>query len=124
MQEIKTHVESFSYICNMDIREQIIGKLIAEGGFWSYDKKSVRENISDAQLIEATLERLDIDEIDLLFRLFPAKKIKEVWRRTMVVQGDYYYSLNRFYAWYYFNIRYPDRYLKAMVTRHLSKFTS
>lgn len=39
----------------------------------------------------------------------------------MVVQGDYYYSLNRFIAWYYFDIRYPDRYLKAMMTRHLNK---
>ena len=105
----------------MSIREQIADKLIAVGGFWSYDEKSVRQNLSDEQLIEATLEKLDLDEIDLLFQLFPAKKIKEVWQRTMVGQGDYYHSLNRFYAWYYFNIRYPDRYLKAMLTRHLSK---
>lgn len=108
----------------MSIREQIADKLIAVGGFWSYDEKSVRQNVSDEQLIEATLEKLDLDDIDLLFQLFPAKKIKEVWQRTMVVQGDYYHSLNRFYAWYYFDIRYPDRYLKAMMTRHLSKRTA
>ena len=108
----------------MNIREHIADKLIASSGFWSYDKTSVRENMSDDQLIEAALEKLDLDDIDLLFRLFPAKKIKDVWRRTMVVQGDYYYSLNRFFAWYYFGIRYPDRYLKAMMTRHLSKLTA
>jgi hypothetical protein len=108
----------------MNVREQIIDKLIAVGGFWSYDKESVRQTVSDEQLIEAALEKLDIEEIDKLFSLFPAKKIKEVWRRTMVVQGDYYYSLNRFFAWYYFDIRYPDRYLKAMMTRHLSKLTA
>ena len=108
----------------MNIREHIADKLIASGGFWSYDKTSVRENMSDDQLIEAALEKLDLDDIDLLFRLFPAKKIKDVWHRTMVVQGDYYYSLNRFFAWYYFGIRYPDRYLKAMMTRHLSKLTA
>lgn len=107
----------------MNIREHIADKLIVPGGFWSYDKTSVRENMSDDQLIEAALEKLDLDDIDLLFRLFPAKKIKDVWRRTMVVQGDYYYSLNRFFAWYYFDIRYPDRYLKAMMTRRLSKLT-
>ena len=95
----------------MNIREHIADKLIDSGGFWSYDKTSVRENI-------------DLDDIDLLFRLFSAKKIKDVWLRTMVVQGDYYYSLNRFFAWYYFGIRYPDRYLKAMMTRHLSKLTA
>ncbi|WP_418991734.1 hypothetical protein [Alistipes sp.] len=105
----------------MKIREQLAKKLMGAGGFWSYDKDSVRQNLSDEQLIEATLEKLDLDDINLLFELFPAKKIKEVWRRKMVVQGDYYYSLNRFLAWYYFDIRYPDRYLKAMMTRHLSK---
>ena len=101
----------------MNIREHIADKLIASGGFWSYDKTSVRKNMS-------ALEKLDLDDIDLLFRLFSAKKIKDVWFRTMVVQGDYYYSLNRFFAWYYFGIRYPDRYLKAMMTRHLSKLTA
>ena len=105
----------------MDIREQIADKLIAAGGFWSYDEKSVRQNLSDEQLIEATLEKLDLDDINLLFQLFPAMKVKDVWRRTMVIRGDYYHSLNRFIAWYYLDIRYPDRYLKAMVTRHLSK---
>lgn len=105
----------------MDIREHIVNQLIAVGGFWSFDQDSVRARISDRQLIEATLEKLDIDDIDLLFRLFPANKIKKVWLETMVIQGDYYYSMNRFYAWYYFGIRYPDRYLKAMMTRHLSK---
>lgn len=108
----------------MDVREQITNKLIAAGGFWSYDEKSVRENLSDEQLIEGVLAKLDLEDIDLLFRMFSAKKIKAVWRRTMVVQGDFYYSLNRFYAWYYFNIRYPDRYLKAMMTRHLSRLTA
>ncbi len=94
------------------------------GAFWSYDRTSVRSSITDRQLIEETLIRLDIDDINLLFELFPMRKIKKVWLGTMVIQGDYYYSLNRFFAWYYFNIRYPDRYLKSMQTRHLSKFTA
>lgn len=108
----------------MDVREQITNKLIAAGGFWSYDAKSVREHLSDEQLIEGVLAKLDLEDIDLLFQMFSAKKIKAVWRRTMVVQGDFYYSLNRFYAWYYFGVRRPDRYLKAMMTRHLSRLTA
>ena len=107
----------------MDMREQIIDKVLAEGGFWSYDKESVRHAISDDQLIEAALERLDIEDIDLLFKIFSLKRIKKVWLRTMAVQGDYHHSLNKFYAWYYFDIRHPDRYLKAMVTRHLTKLS-
>ena len=108
----------------MSVREYIADKLITAGGFWSYDKKSVRKNMSDEQLIEATLEKLDLDDIDLLFSIFPKNKIKTVWRERMVIQNDYYYSLNRFFAWYYFGIRRPDRYLKAMNTRHLSKLTA
>ncbi len=62
----------------MNVREQITNKLIAAGGFWSYDEKSVRENLSDEQIIEGVLAKLDLEDIDLLFRLFSAKKIKAV----------------------------------------------
>lgn len=108
----------------MDIRNYLLDKLFEAGAFWSYDRASVRDSISDSQLIEAVLIKLDLDEIDLLFKLFSQRKIKGVWLKTMVVQGDYYYSLNRFFAWYYFGVRYPDRYLKSMVTRHLSRLTA
>lgn len=108
----------------MEIRNQLVDRLMKAGAFWSYDRASVRHSITDRQLIEETLIRLDIDDIDLLFELFPMRKIKKVWLETMVIQGDYYYSLNRFLAWYYFSIRHPDRYLKSMQTRHLSKFTA
>ena len=100
----------------MEIRNQLVDRLMKAGAFWSYDRASVRHSITDRQLIEETLIRLDIDDI--------MRKIKKVWLETMVIQGDYYYSLNRFFAWYYFSIRYPDRYLKSMQTRHLSKFTA
>ena len=44
-----------------------MNKLIEAGAFWSYDEVSVRSNITDSQLIEAALIRLDIEDIDLLF---------------------------------------------------------
>jgi len=105
----------------MNLRELIANKVVAEGGFWSYHKESILSHVSDDQLIEAALERLDLEDLDLLFQQFSSKKIRQVWLRTMAVQGDYYQSLNRFYAWYYFNIQDPDRYLKAIRTRHLTK---
>ena len=108
----------------VNLREHIADKVLKEGGFWSYEKPSVQRTISDDQLIEAALERLDIEDIDLLFQQFPFKKIKHIWLHTMVIQGDYYQSINRFYAWYYFNIQDPDRYLKAMKTRHLTKIAT
>lgn len=32
----------------MDIRNQIVNKLIAAGAFWSYDEASVRNSITDS----------------------------------------------------------------------------
>lgn len=74
------------------------GQTCSAGAFWSYDQAFVRNSISDSRLIEAVLVKPDTEDIDLLFKVFPSRKIKSVWLKTMVVQGDYYYSLNSFYA--------------------------
>ena len=110
-----------SYLRAVNIQQQIVNKIWEEGGLRSFNKQSILCNISDNQLIESALATLDIEDIKPLFNMFPLKKIKKVWLHTMVTQDDYYHSLNRFYAWYYFDIRHPDRYLKAMKTRHLTK---
>ena len=34
-----------------------------------------------------------------MFQLYPYKKIKQVWLDRLIPQLDYYYSLNRFFAW-------------------------
>lgn len=98
----------------------LLQKLKAENCFWSYNGDSVKD-VPDDILIEKTLVYLDLPEIDTLFQLFPFKKIKKVWLEQMVPQGEYLYTLNRFLAWYYFHVRRPDQYLKAMITRHYNK---
>lgn len=98
----------------------LLQKLKVEHCFWSYSEDSVKE-IPDDILIEKTLVYLDLPEINSLFKLFPYKKIKKVWLEQMVTQGDYLYTLNRFLAWYYFHIKRPDSYLKAMTTRQFNK---
>lgn len=62
----------------MEIRNQLVDRLMKAGAFGSYDRTSVRSSITDRQLIEETLIRLDIDDINLLFELFPMRKIKKV----------------------------------------------
>lgn len=107
----------------MDKRNHLIDKLIKEGAFWSYDKNVAWVSISDEQIIEHTLIKLDIDDINILFQIYPKKKIQKVWREKLVIQNDYYYSLNRFFAWYYFKIKKPDSYIKSTITRHISKLS-
>lgn len=98
-------------------------KLKAENCFWSYSEDSVKDIPNDI-LIEKTLVHLDLPEINTLFQIFPYRQIKKVWLEQMVPQGEYLFTLNRFLAWYYFHIKRPDQYLKAMETRHLNKMYS
>ncbi len=99
-----------------EIRNSLLEKLKAENCFWSYSFDSW-DKATDEQLIEKTLLYLDLPEIDSVLTLYGRRKVKQVWLRKMVSQGEYLYTLNRFLAWYYFHIKNPDAYLKAQETR-------
>ena len=106
------------YMKNQSEKNQLIVRLLDQKRFWSYGMQDVVE-VPDEILIEKTLLYLDIDDINLLFWLFPARKIKQVWLNRLVVQGDYYGRLNKFLAWMYFDIKKQESYLKRMENRHL-----
>ena len=103
------------------IKTFLIEKLKEENAFWSYRQDSIRgDNVDDDNLIAWTLRHLDLDEINLLFSLYSKRKVKSAWRRLLVPEGDYLYTLNRFFAWYYFDAKRPDSYLKSLQTRYLN----
>lgn len=104
-----------------DIRRKLVSQLKAENCVWSYDGQSVTpESMHDSQLIALTMRYLDLPEINLLFQLFPKRKIKDAWKELLVPEGQYLYTLNRFFAWYYFDAKRPDAYLKSLETRRLN----
>ena len=106
-----------------DIKKQLLKKLKNEHIFWSYDSAKINvRNIPDEMLIQKTLTHLDIGDIDLLFYYYKSDFIRKVWREQMAIQGDYLRVLNRFLAWYYFDIKKPDRYLKTIETKHLKQY--
>lgn len=108
-----------------DIKLFLLAQLKEEHAFWSYNPDSIGlSNIGDEHLIAMTMRYLDLDEIKLLFSIFPAKKIKSAWKNILVPEGDYLRTLNRFFAWYYFKAKNPDSYLKSLQTRHLNKMLS
>lgn len=102
------------------IKSALLEQLKQEHCFWSYNEDAIHR-ISDDMLIEKTLLHLDLPEIDLLFKLYPFKRIKQVWLEHLVPQEEYLYTLNRFFAWYYFNAKRPDAYIKSMATRHYNR---
>ncbi len=107
------------------LKSQLLQQLKDEGAFWSYDKSSINDkNIDDATLIAEVMRHLDLPEIKQLFALYSFRKIKKAWVELLIPEGDYLRSLNRFFAWYYFKVKNPDRYLKSMETRHLNRMYS
>ena len=102
------------------IRPYLIDKLKCAHCFWSYEGDSI-DDIPDDILVELVMLYLDIDEINLLFQLIPYRKLKQAWIDNMVAQGERYYTLNYFFAWYYFGAKRPRSYVKAMATRQLNK---
>lgn len=104
------------------IKEYLFKKLEEENAFWSYDRNTFSiSDLSDDQLISLTMRHLDLEEIKLLFSLFSRARIQKAWREILVPEGDYLYTLNRFFAWYYFKSKRPDQYLKSLQTRHFNK---
>lgn len=104
----------------MSVKSDLLAKLKQEHCFWSFNEGDISD-ISDDMLIEKTLLYLDLDEIDLLFQIYPYHKIKQVWLQHLVPQEEYLYTLNRFLAWYYFKAKSPDAYIKSMVTRYYNR---
>lgn len=106
---------------NNEFKSLLARKLIDGNKFWSYDKDSVRLNISDEDIIENTLIYLDIEDINILFRIYPLREIKKVWAETMAIQDNRYKDINRFIAGCYFGVKHPDSYVKRVKTHELNK---
>jgi hypothetical protein len=103
------------------IKGDLFEQLKEENAFWSYAPRSVSlDAIGDDQLIALTMRYLDLNEIKQLFSIYSYKKIKDAWKNILVPEGEYLYTLNRFFAWYYFKAKKPDAYLKSLQTRHLN----
>ena len=103
-----------------DIRKQLFRKLKKENAFWSYDIDSIKD-VPDGLLVELVMLYLDIEDIDKLFDLFSYKQVKKAWIENVVAQGERYYVLNKFFAWYYFGMKRPGAYVRSMATRELNK---
>ena len=102
------------------LRQNLFKKLKKENAFWSYNQENITlRNCNDEMLIYKTLIHLDITEIDQLFSLYGKSKVQEVWEKELCIQGDFYRRLNKFLAYYYFNIDDPKKYIKNIERKHL-----
>ncbi len=93
-----------------DRKLQILYKIKANGGLWSYD--GVPENLDDDSIIEAALFSLDLEDLPLLMQIWSIAHIKRVWKERMVSQGSRLNILNYILALKFFGIKKPDNYLR------------
>ncbi len=103
-----------------EIKPYLIERLKQEKAFWSYDEPAIKD-VPDSILVELVMLHLDLDDIDRLFVLYPYQQVKQAWIENVVAQGERYYVLNKFFAWYYFKMKNPGVYVKSMATRILNK---
>lgn len=100
------------------LRNHLCAQLMAKHAFWSFDVKNC-DDIPDEEIIEKCFTVLDMDDIELMFEIYPRKYIRQVWREHMAIQGEYMKRLNIMIAIYYFGIRNPEKYLAKIERRHL-----
>ena len=53
-----------------EMKPYLIERLKSENAFWSYDADAIKD-VPDDILVELVMLHLDMDDIDLLFRLYP-----------------------------------------------------
>lgn len=109
---------SAAWLSQESSKDILIKKLLDQKSFWSFEMPDTQQ-VPDDILIEKTFLYLDIEDINLLFKIYPIKRIKQVWIDRLVVQGSYYARLNKLIAWLYFDIKQPERYLKRIENRLL-----
>lgn len=106
----------------IELKNKLFEQLKSENAFWSYPPDSISvDRIGDDQLIALTMRYLDLPEINQLFIIYSKKAIKSAWQKILIPEGEYLYTLNRFFAWYYFDAKRPDQYIKSLQTRRLNQ---
>lgn len=101
-------------------KRHLVRHLKKANAFWSYNLDSIKD-VPDDILVELVMLHLDLDDINILFDIYPYEFVKKAWIKNVVAQGEMYYVLNKFFAWYYFKMKKPGVYVKAMATRELNK---
>ena len=119
----RNFVRKLDTMSRSEVKYQLIDMLKAQNSFWSY-APSDWQNIPDNMLIEKALIYLDLPQIDQLITIYGKNRVKSVFRERLIPQDEYLYTLNRFLAWYYFDVKQPDRYLRQQATRQLNKLTA
>ena len=103
-----------------NIKRLLFRHLKREHAFWSYDPATVSlAQMEDELLIEKVLYYLDWEDIMRLFEIYPKTQVKEVWKNHLCPLGQYFGRMNILYAAVLFDIKNPERYIRAQRNKYL-----
>jgi hypothetical protein len=86
-------------------KEKLIKQLQKNSAFWSYDLgEDDLFGIPDEFLIEKTLLHGDVEQLYLLFSLFPDPKIRTYWENNLVPY-EKYRRINHYLGLFFFHIK-------------------
>lgn len=93
----------------------LYAKLKENGAFWSgrMDPVGSMNDKDDDILIEKGLLNLEFEDMHFLFDAYPAKKIRDYWKKNLVPQDDRYGIINRLLGILFFNIKDIDKYIAS-----------
>jgi hypothetical protein len=80
------------------------------GALWSY-RIELDTILSDRELIVKSLTYLELEEMDLLFDIFPYETVRDVWIKEML-PSDYNIILNKILAYIIFEVDNFDEFRK------------
>ena len=80
------------------------------GALWSY-RIELDTILSDRELIVKSLTYLELEEMDLLFDIFPYETVRDVWIKEML-PSDYDIILNKILAYLIFDVDNFDEFRK------------
>jgi hypothetical protein len=80
------------------------------GALWSY-RIELDTILSDRELIVKSLTYLELEEMDLLFDIFPYETVRDVWIKEML-PSDYNIILNKILAYLIFEVDNFDEFRK------------
>ena len=85
----------------------LLKQLEDKGCLWSCSPQP-EGKIDDELLIEKALLYLEFEDLHRLCELYPIRYVKDVWRKRLVSQGEYYGIINWLLAAMFFDIKKPD----------------
>ena len=95
----------------IELKKELLEMLRKQGAFWSYDPNKL-DLLSDEIIMEKGLIHTELEDMDLLFSVYPKKELKRIWRERLVSHPDRYGILNLILAAKVFRVKNVLSYLK------------